>query len=190
MCGRYQFTEDAPELREITARLRAEGADAFKIGEVFPTNGAPVLLAEDGVLRPAVQNWGFPAYGRSGVVINARAETAHEKRMFQNSLICRRCAVPTAGFFEWTHAAGEKRKYLFRKPGESALYLAGLWGEFGGERRFVILTRAANDSMRGIHDRMPVILARDELQRWATDNGATFALLRREGPALSHTEAV
>lgn len=74
--------------------------------------------------------------------------------MFRKSVLERRCVIPTTGFYEWgPGAGGKKRKYRFNLPGERALYLAGLWNEFAGERKCVILTTAANASMEGIHDR-------------------------------------
>lgn len=183
MCGRYQFTDNAPELREITQRLREQGA-AYKTGEIFPTNAAPVLTAHGQALEPEAAFWGFPNFRGTGVVINARSETAHEKRMFKHPLLAGRCAVPTAGFFEWD---ANKCKHLFRKPGSEVLYLAGLYADFAGERRYVILTKAANASMDGIHDRMPVVLAREALVRWVFDPGETFTLLRTD-VRLTHQE--
>lgn len=107
--------------------------------------------------------------------------------MFQHSLVCKRCIVPTNGFYEWSHTGG-KRKYLFREPSTELLYLAGLYNDFAGERRFVILTQDANNSMREIHNRMPVILQHDELHAWAADNSKTFSVLQRIGPELLHAE--
>ena len=78
------------------------------------------------------------------------------------------CVIPTTGFYEWgPDKTGKKRKYRFNFPGEEkALYLAGIWNEFAGERKYVILTTEANASMEGIHDRMPVMLARDDAEKW------------------------
>lgn len=185
MCGRYQFTEEVPELTVLTARLKEQMGDvSFKTGEVFPTNTAVVLIGQGERLIPTLQSWGFPAYGRSGVVINARAETAHEKRMFHNSLIERRCIIPTSGFFEWTHS-GEKRKYLIRRPEHRVLYLAGIYNE---QAKFVILTQSANTSMQGIHNRMPIILGSGELKRWVLNPNSAFPLMRRIGPRLEPVE--
>ena len=89
--------------------------------------------------------WGYPRFqGKSGSIINARSETAGERPMFRRSLAERRCVIPTTGFFEWGPGeGGGKRKYRFNRPGTRALYLAGLWNEFAGEEKCVILTTAA-----------------------------------------------
>ena len=105
--------------------------------------------------------------------------------MFRSSLLHRRCAVPTSGFFEWSHDRANN-KYRFRQTGSGALYLAGLWRDCSGERRFVILTRPANASIADLHDRMPVILREDQLDAWVHDDRRTAYLLTQEAPQLTH----
>ena len=178
MCGRYLMDDDA----------YLEMLPDIVIGEIFPTNIAPVI-AQTGV--EAIK-CGFPHWKNSGVIINARAETALEKNMFRAPLLNRRCVVPSCGFFEWGRASGGKKKdkYLLRLPGERLLYMAGIVGIFtdaaGGEYgAFVILTTSESASVAPIHDRMPVILAPDERDRWLSDAGFMEHALRRPGPELS-----
>ncbi len=117
-----------------------------------------------------LMTWGFPKYQGSGVIINARAETASEKRTFSGALAARRCVILSTGFFEWTHTPGQKKeKYQFNDPQSPVLYMAGLYtpASVAGELpRYVILTTAANESVRDIHDRMPVILRKEEIGEW------------------------
>ena len=189
MCGRYLFSMEQPTLRELWEQARQRFPNVkMEAGEIFPTHTVPVLVGEGTALNPRPVKWGFPRVGGGGAVINARSETAGEKKMFRNSLLCRRCVIPTSGFFEWAHY-GEREKYRFYLPEQPVLYLAGLYEVFNGEPRFVILTAPANASMRAVHDRMPVVLQRDELKAWVFDNTKTFALLRREGPPLIRDEA-
>lgn len=184
MCGRYSLAPD--ESREIEAIVR-QVQEQIKTGEIFPTNPVPVLMEAAGELTPQPVLWGFPQFKGSGVIINARSETAQDKPTFRKSLLERRCVVPTTGFFEWGPGdRGKKQKYRFRLPGTSALYLAGLWNEYAGERRCVILTTAANPSMTGIHDRMPVILARTDLDAWVRNPDFALNTLREVPPALEH----
>ncbi|WP_295579821.1 SOS response-associated peptidase family protein, partial [uncultured Oscillibacter sp.] len=106
--------------------------------------------------------------------------------MFRRSVMERRCVIPTTGFYEWgPDGEGKKRKYRFNLPGTRALYLAGLWNNFAEERKCVILTTAANASMEGIHDRMPVVLLREELERWVQDSGVATEILHRVPPELA-----
>ena len=132
MCGRYViFTGDEfEEMQRIVAEVEKKyGLGSVSTGEIFPTNSAPVFVAQEGQVGAELMTWGFPKYQGSGVIINARAETAAEKRTFSASLRSRRCVIPTTGFFEWRQGenAGQKEKFLFRLPDVSMVYLAGLY---------------------------------------------------------------
>lgn len=186
MCGRYQFTaEQSAEILQIIQEVsRRYGDDTWSQGEVCPTNVAPVLVSEEQGIVPALYTWGFPMPGRP--LINARAETAEGKPMFRESVASCRCAIPSTGFFEWD---GDKRKYLFTLPGEDALYMAGIYTIRGGRPCFCILTAAANESMRGIHDRMPLVLEKERVKPWLEDAGAARELLHQKPPQLVRAAA-
>jgi putative SOS response-associated peptidase YedK len=135
--------------------------------------------------------WGFPRWNGGGVVINAKAETAAEKKMFRSSLFYRRLVVPSTGFFEWQRIDGRKLKdkYLIRLPGQSMLYMAGLYNVYkepNGSKsgRFVILTTGANEYLSELHDRMPVILGAKETESWLTGGDKIGQILSRPGPKL------
>ena len=178
MCGRYEFSLEQPTLREIWQQVQARFPHAgMEAGEIFPTSLVPVLLDAGGTLDPQPARWGFPGRDGKGTVINARAETAASKPMFRSSLLHRRCAVPTSGFFEWSHDRANN-KYRFRQTGSGALYLAGLWRDCSGERRFVILTRPANASIADLHDRMPVILPEETKELWLSQDADAGLLMK------------
>lgn len=183
MCGRYNFTvEQSDEVMEILEKLNAkfQGREV-KTGEVFPTNQVPILIEEKSEVSPTLSIWGFPKFDGKGVIINARSETAFEKKTFRDSLLNRRCIIPSTGFYEWD---SEKKKFLFRLEGTSALYMAGLYSFYKDEMRYVILTTDANASMKDIHNRMPLVIPKDDINTWIMDNQATNDLLRREPPQL------
>lgn len=187
MCGRYTlFTDtDSREIMRIIQEVsRRHPEREVKTGEIFPTNAAPVLLRQGAHIQADVFGWGFPKFGGSaGVIINARSETAQDKPMFRNSLLFRRCVVPSTGFYEWSQDRAHQ-KYLFTRPGDSALYMAGLYNVFDGQPRYVILTRAANSWMRDIHHRMPVILPPDQLESWCSAPVEQAAKLLQCAPEL------
>lgn len=175
MCGRYSLSvEESQQLRDLLSRL---AVPELKTGEIFPTNLAPIINRE---MAPDAARWGLPKYSGSGVIINARAETAPEKRLFRQNLLARRCAVPTTGFYEWD---AQKRKHLFRMAGEPLLYLAGFYTD-GPERRFVILTTQANASVQQVHSRMPLILSPQQLPLWAQDTDFALEHLSASMPPL------
>ena len=81
-----------------------------------------------------------------------------DKPAFQNGILYHRILVPASGFYEWNHL---KEKNSFTRSDAATLYIAGFCDWFENERRFVILTTAANDSMVKVHDRMPLILEKE-----------------------------
>lgn len=196
MCGRYYIEDehDIFEMREIIKevqdKLYGSGTEAnLKTGEIFPTNTVPIISNRG---AEAMQ-WGFPKWDNKGVVINARAETAHEKNMFRSSLMQRRCAVPTTGFFEWRDEGGPRKvKYLFRGYDGPMLYLAAIYNMYEKHDsllpHFCILTADANESMSPYHNRMPVLLRKDELDRWINDGTTADDFLRREQLPLTASQ--
>ena len=198
MCGRYYVEDEETiiEMREIINEINRKYSDSatapkMKTGEIFPTDAAPVLVASGSTQQAKAMRWGFPKWQGSGVVINARSESAAEKSMFRNSLVSRRIVVPTTGFYEWRRKDGHKSKdkFLFRKDGTKMLYLAGVYNAFAREdgtkeERFVILTAAANKSMASYHDRMPVILQGDEKEAWLHDGHSYTNIMQKEQPSL------
>lgn len=187
MCGRYSLFDDQDngEIRQIISEVTQRYPDQpIRTGEIFPTNTVPILTSDGSDLTPKPLVWGFPKYTGSGVIINARAETAEEKKAFRQSLFTSRCIVPSTGFYEWDE---QKKKYLFRLPGEQTLYMAGISKEYDGIQRYVILTTAANNSMKDVHHRMPVILSRDKLQMWISDTDGAIDYLHGEMPRLVRT---
>jgi putative SOS response-associated peptidase YedK len=109
-------------------------------------------------------------------MINARAETLQEKPSFRTPFRSRRCLVPATGFFEWERNCWG-RKFPAPTPwhismkNHDAFCFAGLWDRWvsgDGEiiHSFTIITTSPNALMEKIHDRMPVILHREDEQRW------------------------
>lgn len=89
--------------------------------------------------------------------------------------------IPSTGFYEWD---GDKRKFLFTMPDSAVLYMAAIFDVRGGIPCFSILTTAANESMRDVHDRMPLVLAKEQLEPWLYDLKATAEYLRMTPPLL------
>jgi len=184
MCGRYNFTvEQSQEMEEILEKINVKfHGNKGKTGEIFPTDLAPILIEEHKEIAPTLSTWGFPNYNNKGVLINARAETAFEKKTFRESLLSRRCIIPSTGFYEWD---SEKRKFLFQQNSTNALYMAGLYNYYDEVMRFVILTTEANESMKDIHHRMPLVIPKEELSEWILDSRITNEILHRVPPLLN-----
>lgn len=154
MCSRYFVTNPLA------------GTDGGR-WELRPGDRADVLTAgPDGRPVRQVQIWGFSDVPQLGTVFNARSESALQKRLFQDSLLKRRCVVLASGFYEWNQA---KEKAVFEHLDGRMLYFAGFFDYRGQDfaiPRFVILTTEANDSMKSIHDRMPLLLREEQIEDW------------------------
>ena len=106
-------------------------------------------------------------------IINARSETANEKRVFQDAWESRPCLVLSSGFYEWQEqASGPKQPYRIYREDTPAFAMAGLWEIWtGGDREVpcvTILTTEPSELMKPIHDRMPVVLPTDAEETWLT----------------------
>lgn len=203
MCGHY-FLEDTNTSKEIkiicdaiTQRYRDSNRSVvLKYGQINPTDTAPVLVEEQSVRQPVLMKWGFPKWQGNGVLINARAETAASKPSFMQSVDKRRCIIPASGFFEWEHhTEGTKTKYLLTDVRSSVLHMAGLFSIFEnpqGEKyaAYVILTVNANESVRPIHERMPLIIEPGQSDLWLTDAIFAKKLLQSPCPAVLNAEKV
>lgn len=167
-----------PALRKLLELRTTPGIELVKLGEVCPSDVAVALLWVDGRVVPCPMVWGFPKWDNKGCVFNARSESVLQKPMFRSAYQANPCAIPTNGFYEWKAVEGQrgKGKYLFNTPGDRTTFLAGVWSTFddgGGQLRehFTILTTDANDTMRPYHDRMPVVLGREDLGGWLQNAG-------------------
>ena len=116
----------------------------------------------------------FFQVNKKGLLINARAETALERKMFRDSVLHRRCIIPAKQFYEWDQ---DKNKVTFLGENQPILFMAGFYNHFQDKDRFIILTTQANESVSPIHYRMPLILDRSELEDWVyEDSFLEFAL--------------
>lgn len=181
MCGRYYIDEETViEINNLLEMLE-EGLNIdIKHGEIYPTNKVPILIGKNNRIQPMLSTWGFPNFQNKGVIINARSETAFEKPMFRNSLLTGRCLIPASGFFEWNR---NKEKYYFTSKDQHTFYFCGLYNMFEEDSRFVILTTSPNNSIAGIHHRMPLILPKVYYEDWLFKDAVTSTLLK-ETPVL------
>jgi putative SOS response-associated peptidase YedK len=104
-------------------------------------------------------------------MINARAETVAEKPSYRKAFQKQRCILPADSFYEWQRRGGEKLPMRIRLKSDELFGIAGLWESWKSPDGRVIYTCTAittepNELMKPIHDRMPVILRRDEEAAW------------------------
>ncbi|OPY08876.1 MAG: putative SOS response-associated peptidase YedK [Syntrophaceae bacterium PtaB.Bin038] len=185
MCGRFTLVSPFAAVAE---RFRASAP-----GELRPRyNIAPgqdiLCIVADRARRIEPMRWGLiPSWAKDPAIgnrlINARAETLAEKPSFRRAFARRRCLVAADGFYEWRPAG--KRKvpvYIFLKS-RNPFGFAGLYETWRApDRREVrtctIVTTGANDLVRPIHDRMPVIVAEGDEDRWLDPDEGSLERLR------------
>ena len=170
MCGRYGTDGNVNDW--LRHHCRVIGDDVLRPGDIRPGENAPVVIA--GSPRPLVvpMTWGIA--GKGGRVINARKETIWEKPLFRHAVRFRRCLIPARCFYEWDRG---KQKVSFRGEDADILFLAGIFREEAGNGRFVILTAPADESVRAVHDRMPVRIPEPLMGKWLSDGTRTREIL-------------
>jgi putative SOS response-associated peptidase YedK len=186
MCGRYTLIRPAEEVAR--AFDLAEWPDWQPRYNVAPTQQAFVVRQDGSARAGSLMRWGLvPPWskgpGDGPPLINARADTAHEKPAFRSAFRKRRCLLIQDGFYEWKADGTKKLPHHFTLAGGGPFAVAALWERWeGGEvplEAVALLTTEANDIVRPCHDRMPVILPPEAQRLWPSeaDPDALRALL-------------
>ncbi|MDE0558363.1 SOS response-associated peptidase [Algoriphagus sp. NF] len=185
MCGRYSLSKSKIELEE---RFQAEMLSDFKPRyNIAPTQLVPVITSQS-PKGFSFFYWGItPEFGRNKPVsqklINAKAESVHQKITFKSSFKQRRCIIPADGFYEWKKL-GKKtsipHRFTLREGG--LFSFAGIWDEYetvDGENQhtFLILTTEPNELVSEVHDRMPVVLTQETEKKWLNNYSSEEELL-------------
>ncbi len=182
MCGRY-VQVSSPQLlaeRFHVTETAVEERDADY--NVAPSKKVPVVVQRSPDRRVLEEmRWGLvPSWARDPAVgnrmINARAEGLAGKPSYKGPFRRRRCIIPADAFYEWRVVPGQKRKQpvVLRARDGEPLAFAGLWDTWRDPDdpdapwlvTCVIITTAANETVRPIHDRMPALLDPGGWDRW------------------------
>ena len=177
MCGRYAAILPA---EHIVALFQTTGPIPNWPGtwNMAPTRDAPVvrLHPEAHERRLDLLRWGLvPHWVKDPKAtrqpINARGETIASTPMFRDAFARRRCLVPAEAFYEWQASPGGKLPWAIARADAACMVFAGLWegwrGADGGViRSFTIVTTAANEQLRPLHERMPVVLEPADWPLW------------------------
>ena len=121
--------------------------------------------------------WGFMASWMQGgqLLINVQSENINKKPILQESFEKWRCLIPVDGFYEWRHEAKETCPYYIRMKNDRPFALAGLWAprNVNGQTMdsCVILTTTPNETVRAIHERMPVVVNPSDFNLWLDSMG-------------------
>ena len=183
MCTRFYIEKENAKLQDIMEAakrsaltmkfLRKMAKPLLTSGEIRPTDLVPVIAPnQKGERTVFPMKWGFTMPKSSSPVVNARVETASQKPLFKEHWQRHRCIVPASWYYEWEHFTSSSgktktgRKYLIQPAGASITYLCGLYRLEDELPVFTVLTREPGEELKGIHDRMPLILAEDMVGDW------------------------
>ena len=184
MCGRYVSPEQAAIERAWHIGRRNWPEWILPSFNVVPTSVVPIVRqAGDEVWELTTARWGLvPTWWNKatlpGMTFNARSEEAADKPTWRQSLRSMRCILPARGWYEWCEHeqvrtdTGRKsnQPYYFRCPTEEVVAITGLWSEWQGPSdpllSCALLSKEAAPSISGIHHRMPVILAGQQIAAW------------------------
>jgi putative SOS response-associated peptidase YedK len=179
MCGRFARIYFRGKLKE-KYRLKKGELLVDRLEDrynVAPQQPIASVRTTEGERELAMLRWGLiPSWSKDPKIgyqlTNARAETIAEKPSFRTAFKQRRCMIPASGFYEWKRVGKQKQPFYIHPRGEDDLFsFAGLWESWHdpeGEivESSAIITTEANELMRPIHDRMPVILNWEREEEW------------------------
>ncbi len=176
MCGRFALSQPKEAIASVFDLAQIPPLEPRY--NIAPTQLIPVVLYPSAQSEKQLQmfHWGLiPSWAKAPAIgaklINARAETVSEKPSFKSAFKKRRCLIIADGFYEWQRQDGKKQPYYFRLQNEQIFAFAGLWEHWQSSAEetidsCTILTTEANDLLRPIHDRMPVIIALKDYELW------------------------
>jgi len=188
VCGRYVQTSPADALAARFGARLPEGLAWTPRWNVAPSTRAPLVRDEADGPSLALLSWGLlPSWAKDAAglrPINARAEGIADKPMFRDALKRRRALVPADAFYEWQAGGSRKTPWHFRLAGGAPFAFAGIWERHDAPGRealetFAIVTTEANDLVRPVHARMPVILDAEAEALWRMPGPLSASRLER-----------
>jgi putative SOS response-associated peptidase YedK len=189
MCGRYASARSVQDLAEA---FGIGGDDVDGVADpdwnIAPTKPVTVVVERSGRRVLGTMRWGLvPSWASDPSIgsrlINARLETVHDKPAFRDALVARRCLLPADGWYEWAERPdGNRQPHYLTSPDGSVLALAGLWERWqDAEGRLLvtttIITGPAPPDLRGIHDRAPVVIPREDWAFWLDPQSPAASVL-------------
>jgi putative SOS response-associated peptidase YedK len=195
MCGRFTYKLTWDEIvRLYRLALDIPPHNLRARYNVCPTTDIDTVISREGRRKLVPMRWGLVPYWWSKplkelrlATFNARAETVETQPFFRDPFKRMRCLISVSGYYEWRNTPTGKQPYYFTaRDGSPALTVAGLWDEWKNRQSGEVLKSCtmiitdANDFVRDVHDRMPVLLAEKDFEPWLS--GAAGLEVLRPAP--------
>ncbi len=174
MCGRFSMSKDQEKLLKEFPFVEKLSENIEPSYNIAPGQDSLVILESRGRLKLSKFKWGLiPSWmkkPKNGYgIINAKAETVAEKPSFKTPFRLQRCLVVADGFYEWARTNG-KNPFRITLKEKELFSFAGLWDRWYDGQKFVytfaIITCPSNKLISSIHNRMPVILSKQNELTW------------------------
>ena len=179
MCGRYTVTTKlAKVIQQWPLPADLPGLEKLVPSfNILPSRKVLAVWVGSNGKALTSMRWGFlPPWAKDMAagykMINARAETLAEKPSFRKAFREQRCLIIADGFYEWRKVGKEKRPVRIVLKSRELFAFAGLWSPWTNPETkektvsCAIVTCEANSLVKQVHDRMPVILGRDQEDAW------------------------
>jgi putative SOS response-associated peptidase YedK len=202
MCGRFTVQDEIYEIRiHVSAQLEQLFRPWRPTYNIAPSASPGheqliVVMTTDGMRALRLARWWFisPGWNRPlnqlPTAFNARSEDLAEKPLWRNAFRISRCLVPANGWREFKGPRGKKQPYHFQLE-QKLFAFAGLWTTWQspeGEAvdSFAIITTEANDSVKPIHDRMPLVIPVERYSDWLSPNANPMLVLEQNCSDARH----
>ena len=171
MCGCYELKAKARELNRHFPQLHLSQGEMPQTGEIHPTDTVLIITGNGNSYLAAKARWGlvgsFLDKEPRSPLTTLHSEGLAAKPFYSKILKRSRCLIPATAFYEWQSLAGAKQKMRISLPKGEALMFAGIFDHHPlAGTTCAILTTAADATVSCVHDRMPVILGREESSFW------------------------
>lgn len=170
MCGRFK-SNTLIQLNQIKSIFNIKNIKLSKEEvnnlnkEISPGMKAPIITNEFNI---ETQSFGLLKWDNKGLIFNSRTETVSTNKFFKNDFELNKCVIPASSYYEWQKQLNTKIKYEFTKE-DQLLFLAGFYKQENNEKHFSIITKQATKDISFIHDRMPLLLNKEEAYNWLSN---------------------
>ena len=180
MCGRFINLTKTSSLKKKFDIVSPQTKD-LRSYNISPSQTSNIIFKKN-IINKDESKWGYSFFDKKNNqeknIINSRIETINHKVLFKESYYKRKCIIPLNGYYEWSLIDNNKIPFFIHIPPCEPMYLAGIWKYINfkkdDQKVFTIITKNANENIRKIHHRMPVLLSVEEGMNYLDDDNTSF----------------
>ncbi len=177
MCGRFTLTIDPNTLEEMLEDTFEDLVYTQPLPKaaynIAPSENLSVIIYDNAnqTYRFGYLKWGFePEFSKTKKayqIINARLESIDQKPFFKEAFTKRRCLILADGFYEWQKTPQGKQPMYVKSKKHKLMAFAGIYTlSKKTQSSGAIITAEATAHFERIHDRMPLMIGREDFKTW------------------------